>query len=70
MRKSALLGTMAGIIMLTGCSSDEHKGETCVQSHEEHYMIPVYIGSINGIPQYTYVDDTRTVCDKWVKKSV
>lgn len=58
----------AALLALTGCSSDEHKGETCVQSHDESVLMPVtnYVGKV---PVTTYIPVTQTVCDKWVKNS-
>lgn len=62
----ALLATL----VLTACddSPDPHANDKCVHTHEESYTIPIYSGSVNGIPIYTYDVGTQNVCDKWVPK--
>lgn len=74
MKALVAVGIM-GCLVLTGCASepdtpDPHANDKCVKSHtvDNSYMMLIVIDA-NGTTTYMWVDDTETVCDKWVPKA-
>lgn len=64
MKRVVLLAAVA--LLLAGCGRDYG---ACLKSHQEHYtwLLPLYIGSVNGAPMYTYLpmDGVQEACDLW-----
>lgn len=68
--KRFLVASLA-VGLLAACGAgNEHKGEHCVQSHQETVMVPITntIPGANGTftTYTTFIYEDETVCDKWV----